>query len=259
MRSVFFILCAFALLIREDLALLLTARKGEAAVMRSVSVDQRSLARKLFFLAGLIGGLRTDFRRFAGALPRVFMIVSNHQSIADIPALATCFPRHGLRFVAKRELGRGIPYVSRTLRIGHSALLSRTGDFGQGQEQLRKLGALSREGICPAVFPEGTRSRTGRIQEFFSGAVRVILERYPMPVLSVAVDGGHSIATVPRLLLHLRGANFRVKPLTLYPTPHGKREIAALLGSVRREISAQVSEWRGAPGPSGIKKPIPGA
>ena len=38
-----------------------------------------------------------------------------------------------------------------------------------------------------------------------------------MPVLSVAVDGGHEIATITRVLLHLRGTTYRVKPLTLYP------------------------------------------
>ena len=49
------------------------------------------------------------------------------------------------------------------------------------------------------------------MRDFFTGAVRVILERYPMPVLSVAVDGGHSIATIARVLLHLRGATYRVQ------------------------------------------------
>ncbi|HTO22410.1 MAG TPA: 1-acyl-sn-glycerol-3-phosphate acyltransferase, partial [Spirochaetia bacterium] len=74
-------------------------------------------------------------------------------------------------------------------------------------------------------------------------AVRVVLERHPMPVLSVAVDGGHDIATITRLLLHLRGTTYRVKPLTLHPAPHGKREIIELLGRLRSEISAQVEEW----------------
>jgi 1-acyl-sn-glycerol-3-phosphate acyltransferase len=244
MGAVLFLLVLLMLFIRGDVGLMITARQGEAAVMKSVSDGGRTMARKLYLLARLLGGLRTDFRRYPGPLPRVFMIVSNHQSIADIPALAICFPHHGLRYVAKRSLGRGIPYISQILRVGGSALVSRTGNFGQGRKELLKLGALSHQGICPVVFPEGTRSRTGRIGDFYAGAVRVILERYPMPVLSVAVDGGQSIATIVRVLLHMRGATYRVKPLTLHTAPHGKREITDLLGKLRSEISDQVMQWR---------------
>jgi 1-acyl-sn-glycerol-3-phosphate acyltransferase len=244
MGPVLFILCLLMMFLRGDIALLRAARHGRAAVMDLVSNGQRALARKLFFLAKLLGGMRLDFKRYPGKLPPVFMIVSNHQSIADIPAVTSCFPHHPMRFVAKRELGRGIPYVSQSLRVGQSALISRTGDFAQGQQELRKLGALSQEGICPVIFPEGTRSKTGMVREFFTGGVRVILERHPMPVLSVAVDGGHSIATIVRVLLHMRGATYRVKPLTLYPAPRGKREIAELLGKLRSEISDQVMQWR---------------
>jgi 1-acyl-sn-glycerol-3-phosphate acyltransferase len=245
MGAVFFVLSVLMLFLRGDLSLLFAARRGESAVMNEVSEGQRALARKVFFLAQFLGGLRTEFRRFSGPrLPHAFMIVSNHQSVADIPAITLCFPHHAVRFVAKKELGRGIPYISRSLRLGRSALVSRTGDYGKGQRDLRTLGALSRYGICPLIFPEGSRSRTGRVQKFLSGGVRVILQHNPMPVLSVAVDGGHSIATIGRVLLHLRRTTYRVKPLSLYPAPRGKKEITELLEKLHAEISEQVSQWR---------------
>jgi len=37
---------------------------------------------------------------------------------------------------------------------------------------------------------------------------------------------------------------YRVRPLTLYPAPHGKKEIMDLLGKLKAEISEQVSSWR---------------
>ena len=45
-------------------------------------------------------------------LPTQFMILSNHQSLADIPILAYAFPGNVVGFVAKRELRRGFPSVS---------------------------------------------------------------------------------------------------------------------------------------------------
>jgi hypothetical protein len=71
-----------------------------------------------------------------------------------------------------------------------------------------------------------------------------MLELRSMPVLSVAVDGGDRIATVPRLMLHARGTRYRVRPLTLYPPPRGKREIMELVQKMEREIGEQVAAWR---------------
>ena len=94
------------------------------------------------------------------------------------------------------------------------------------------------------MFPEGTRSRSGNVGKFFTGAVRIILERAPMPVVSVAIDGGYRIATLARLLGEIQGTYYRIKPLTLYPAPRGKKEITELLEKVRNEIVEQVRVWR---------------
>ena len=167
-----------------------------------------------------------------------------HQTLADIPALTVAFHRRALRFVAKKSLGRWIPYVSTSLRWGKHALISRTGEYREGQQELRRFADLSKEGICPVVFPEGTRSRSGEVGDFYTGAVRIILERAPIPVLAVAIDGGYRIATLARLLGKLHGTHYRIRPLTLYPPPRGKKEIIELLEKVRNEIVGQVREWR---------------
>ena len=186
----------------------------------------------------------SDIRRYPGKLPRVFVIISNHQSLVDIPAIAIAFPTRKLRYVSKKELARGIPFVSRVLRYGQHALISRTSDYRAGQRELRRFASLARHGICPVIFPEGSRSRTGLVKDFYTGAARIVLEQEELPVLSVAVDGGYRTSTLPKLMLHVRGTLYRVMPLTLYPAPHGKREITALLDTIHDEIGAQVMEWR---------------
>jgi 1-acyl-sn-glycerol-3-phosphate acyltransferase len=244
MLAAFVVICILALFIRADIHIMLVARFSPASAMAVVTRYQQILSRRLFILARMIGGMKTEFEHYRGALPPVFMVVSNHQSLADIPALALAFPRNTVRYVSKKELGRGVPAVSRMLRVGQSALISRTSDYRRGHAELRRFAALCLQGYCPVVFPEGTRSRTGRVKDFQAGAARIILEAAPMPVLSVAVDGGYSISKVWKLLTNLRGTWYRVKPLSIYPAPQGKKAVVELLGKMQAEISTQVDAWR---------------
>jgi 1-acyl-sn-glycerol-3-phosphate acyltransferase len=234
---------ALGLLVRGAAILRFTALFRPRDVMRLVTRQQITIGRKLFFLAGF-AGLRTDFRRYAGALPRAFLVVSNHQSLADIAVLPQIMAKHQLRFVAKSQLKHGIPYVSLALRLGRHAVISRTSDYRAGRRTMTKLADLATEGICPTVFPEGRRSRTGEVQQFQGGAFRTILERTPLPVLSVAVDGGYRISNLTRLISNMRGTCYRAQPLTLYPAPRGKKEILDLLATVEKEITEQVRRWQ---------------
>jgi len=177
-------------------------------------------------------------------LPAQFMILSNHQSLVDIPILAYVFSGNSVGFVAKRELRRGLPSVSIALRKGKHALIDRRGDFARARKELIKLARDAREGVCPLVFPEGTRSRTGRVGAFHSAAVRTILRETQMPVVSVAVDGGHQIARFKGLIANLNNCIYRVKLLSLYPATAERRKIKEIIDRSHREISEQVEKWR---------------
>lgn len=251
MGGALFILCLLLVFLRCEVLLRWCAAFRPSELQKLVSDLHPTTGRRLFFLAGMFAGVRAEFERYRRPLPPVFLIVSNHQTLADIPALTVVFHRRALRFVAKKSLGRYIPYVSTSLRWGRHALISRTGEYREGQQELRRFADLSKEGICPVVFPEGTRSRSGKVGEFFTGAVRIILERAPMPVMSVAIDGGYRIATLARLLGKIHGTYYHIRPLTLYPAPHGKKEITELLEKVRAEIVGQVREWRESNRPRG--------
>jgi 1-acyl-sn-glycerol-3-phosphate acyltransferase len=207
---------------------------------------QHPIVRNLVRFAAFFTGFRLEVDPWRGPpLPDRFLLVTNHQSMVDIPLLMWAFPRHDLRFVAKRELARRLPYISLSLRVGGHAVISRTSDFRAGARAMARLADLSARGISPAVFPEGTRSRTGEIGRFNSGAVRIILERAPLPVLSAAVDGGWRIGKLKGLAANFTRTRYRIRPLALHPAPRGKREILETLAAVEREIRAQVDAWHG--------------
>jgi 1-acyl-sn-glycerol-3-phosphate acyltransferase len=202
--------------------------------------------RNILALVKAYAGFRLIRRsRLQAPLPERFLIVSNHQSLADIAVLAYALPRHNVRFVAKKELGRGVPGISFMLRNGRHALIDRRGGFRKTQAELVKLARFSRrKPVCPAVFPEGTRSREGRVKAFHSAAVRTILSHHALPTLSVAVTGGHRIARFRNLLRNLRGCVYRVRLLSLYPPPARRGDVQAMLQQAHDEIERQVNEWK---------------
>jgi 1-acyl-sn-glycerol-3-phosphate acyltransferase len=179
------------------------------------------------------------------SLPQRFLLVSNHQSLVDIPVLAYALPEHNVRFVAKKELGRGLPGISFMLRNGRHALIDRRGGFRETQAELIRLASFSRrEPVCPVVFPEGTRVREGRVKKFHAAAVRTILAHHALPTLAVAVNGGYRIARLKNLLRNLRGCVYRVRLLSLYPPPAKRGDVQVMLRQAHDEIERQVNEWR---------------
>ncbi len=110
MLAALVVLCVIAIFIRADIYLVLVSWFSPASVMALITRYQTTVSRRLFILARTIGGMKTRFEHYHGPLPPVFMIVSNHQSLVDIPALALAFPRSTVRYVAKKELGRGFPW-----------------------------------------------------------------------------------------------------------------------------------------------------
>ena len=86
------------------------------------------------------GGFRVRLQnRLQATLPERFLILSNHQSLVDIAVLAYAFPRHNVRFVAKKELGRGVPGISFMLSHGRHALIDRRGGFRETRAELIRL------------------------------------------------------------------------------------------------------------------------
>ncbi len=245
MGTAFALLCILYVLIRAQIGLSLQSLFHPEGLQDWISRNQVRVSRGVFTLMRFCTGLRMEVEpRKDLSLPRVFLVVANHQSLADISALMCAFPRHGLRFVTKRELKWGVPAVSMFLRRGKHAIISRSGEFRAGRKELVKMAVNSKEGLSPAIFPEGTRSRSGDIQDFHAGAFRIILEQTPLPVVSVAIDGGYAISKLTNVLSRSWKSRYRIRPLTVYPPPKGKREILELLSRIQSEIGSQISAWR---------------
>lgn len=114
---------------------------------------------------------------------RPLIIVTNHQSMYDIPPIIWHMRKHHPKFVAKKELGKGIPSVSYNLRHGGSALIDRK-DGKQALKEIAKLGSYVEEHNRAAViFPEGTRSRNGHPKPFKPMGLKILLKKAPSALI----------------------------------------------------------------------------
>lgn len=114
---------------------------------------------------------------------RSIIFVANHQSMFDIPGIIWFLRKHTPLFVSKVELAKGIPSISYNLRKGGAALIDRK-DRSQAIREISRLGNyINENGFSVAIFPEGTRSRTGKLKEFSTGGISALLEKCPEAIV----------------------------------------------------------------------------
>ena len=128
----------------------------------------------------LILGVRTDFEnKHELPINTTLIFVSNHQSTFDIPPIIWYLRKYLPKFVSKEELGRGIPSISFNLRHGGAALINRK-DPRQALTELAKFSKkINKNKWSAVIFPEGTRSRTGKPKSFSVNGLKMITKYNP--------------------------------------------------------------------------------
>jgi len=103
-----------------------------------------------------------------------YIFVANHQSLYDIPPLILYLRKYSPKFVAKIELGKGIPSISYNLKHGGAALIDRK-DPRQALSALASFSKRINSNKWSAViFPEGTRSTSGKPKKFATNGIKMI-------------------------------------------------------------------------------------
>jgi 1-acyl-sn-glycerol-3-phosphate acyltransferase len=155
--------------------------------------------------ARVAGALRPILRRWldlrvegqehvptAGAV----LLASTHQSHADSLAIGAAVPRP-THFLGDRRL-LAWPIVGRQLpRLGMVPLNRGEGDA----DAMDVIAGLLAQAACVVIYPEGSRSRDGRIHRLRSGLSRIAASMQ-VPVVPVAVAGIHEVWPIgsrPRL------------------------------------------------------------
>ncbi len=110
-------------------------------------------------------------------VPLIF--VANHQSLYDIIGIIWFLRKFHPKFVSKKELGKGIPSISYNLRHGGSVLIDRK-DPKQAIPTIKKLAEyIELHHRTAVIFPEGTRSKTGKPKEFAQSGLKILCKYAP--------------------------------------------------------------------------------
>ena len=173
---------------------------------------------------------------------RPVLVIANHQSMFDIPLLITTFWPRQTRFIAKKELARGVPSVSIGLRLSQAALINRS-DRRQAIHEIRAFSQSVGEANGTAcIFPEGTRAKSGVMKPFKPIGAATFLKQVPHAlVCPVAIHGSWFIV---RRALWPFEARQTVRITILPPIEAGSIEPQGLVAMCEAQIAPLVRDER---------------
>jgi 1-acyl-sn-glycerol-3-phosphate acyltransferase len=167
------------------------------------------------------------------------IIVSNHQSLWDIPPMVWFLRKLHPKFISKIELQKGIPSVSYNLRHGGSVLIDRN----KPEDALRimnefaqYINSYKRAGV---IFPEGTRSRDGRPKKFKKKGLQTLFEKIPNGyVLPITINNSWKMQRNGMFPIPLGvRLDFKIHPAICI----SDHEIDALIDKIEEQIVSNIN------------------
>lgn len=139
-----------------------------------------------FFLLRCLNLLGTRFtfnNSFDLSKDKPLIIVSNHQSMYDISPIMWYMRKHHVKFVSKKELGKGIPSVSYNLRHGGSVLIDRKNPRKALPDMMKFGEYIEKTNRAAVIFPEGTRSKDGTPKPFKTKGLDILFKKIPSALI----------------------------------------------------------------------------
>src|SRR5579859_5242619 len=160
-----------------------------------------------------------------------YIFMCNHVSNLDPPVLIVNLPRRSSVLV-KKELFQ-VPILGRAMRLGDLVPVDRR-NREAAVNSMREAEAVMAKGLNMMVFPEGTRSRDGRLLPFKKGPFYLAMDS-GVPVVPVTILGSDALMEKGSPLIH-SGTVRLVFHAPIEPEKFTDKE--ELIQAVRNEIAS---------------------
>ena len=120
-----------------------------------------------------------------------YVIMGNHQSHFDVPAIFSIVTNLTIRFFTKKELF-SIPLFGWAMKSAGMIKIDRSNRSQAIRSMSQAVKRIKEKGTSLVVFPEGTRSSDGKVHEFKKGGF-VIAIKGDIPIIPVSVSGSRFI------------------------------------------------------------------
>lgn len=165
------------------------------------------------------------------------LFVSNHQGNFDIPLLLGYIDQPK-GFVAKIELKK-LPMVRTWMELIQCVFMDRN-DLRQSLQVMNEAIQTLKNGHSMVIFPEGTRSKGGPVQEFKKGSLRLALKAQ-VPVIPIGISGSYRLMEAQGFQIKPASISIHIgKPILLHTLPKEDQQEAAAL--VQKQVQKLLEE-----------------
>ena len=166
---------------------------------------------------------------------RSYIFMSNHVSNLDPPVLVPVIPKR-TSVLAKSSIFR-IPFLGWAMRLADMVPIDRE-NRESSIASIAKANEVLRAGLNMLVYPEGTRSRTGRLQPFKKGPFYMAFET-KVPIVPVTIYGTEKMMRKGAFGL-IPGDAMVVFHSPVFPEAYPDRE--SLMAAVRNVIASALPD-----------------
>lgn len=171
-----------------------------------------------------------------------YVFIGNHQSNFDIPIIFSVFQGNGIRFVAKKSLF-DIPIFGKALKVARNIPIDRE-NRRAAMKSLNEAVEITRSGVSPLIFPEGTRNHDpDEFLPFKTGGMIIALKA-GLPVVPFVMEGTHDLLPPGKLMFN-RKRPVRIKVLPVIdPSRYTLKEREQFKNDLREMMTEAYQQLR---------------